>query len=211
MDGCGQRLIAMTLAAVIWRRLPRWTMGSRSRSSPPGRAQPRNSGRLARRLAPRSVRPSWYLPQEPAGKIVRGDLDAGTRPNPSEAAGSAPPALILHRIGREQEKRPVETTSDPDILRRVRDRPPRACCTAQWAVQGRYAGDLGDYLKFGLLRWLARTLARAPFGQETAGAGRDLEPCQLFAGIIVYMALGPFSGIGWLPAASYDSCRSGIP
>ncbi len=79
------------------------------------------------------------------------------------------------------------------------------------AVQGRYAGDLGDYLKFGLLRWLARTLARAPFGQETAGAGRDLEPGQLFAGIIVYMALGPFAGIGWLPATSYDSCRSELP
>src|SRR5260370_91612 len=63
----------------------------------------------------------WYPTRETAGKVVWCELAAGP-PGPSEDAGSAPQGLLPRRVRREQEKRPVETMSDPDVLRRVRDR-----------------------------------------------------------------------------------------
>ncbi len=72
-------------------------------------------------VATLSTRWDWYLTQEPTGKVVWCELDA--KPSePSEGAQSAPQALLPLRVPREQQKRPIEVMSDPDLLRRVRDR-----------------------------------------------------------------------------------------
>ena len=55
-------------------------------------------------VAALSARWDWYLTQEPAGKVVWCEVEA----------------LLSRRVGREQETRPVEAMSDPDVLRRVR-------------------------------------------------------------------------------------------
>ena len=68
-----------------------------------------------------SRRWGWLPTQEPAGKVVWCELDAGP-PEPSEGAASIPQALLPRRVRREQEKRPVEMMRDLDVLRRVRDR-----------------------------------------------------------------------------------------
>jgi anti-sigma regulatory factor (Ser/Thr protein kinase) len=77
-------------------------------------------------VAALSARWDWYLTQEPAGKVTWCELNAGP-PAPSQdagsaPAGSAPKALLPRRTRRDQEKRPVKAMSDPDVLRRVRDR-----------------------------------------------------------------------------------------
>lgn len=57
-------------------------------------------------VAALSTRWGWYLIQEPAGKVVWCELQT----------------LLPRRVRRDQEKRPIEAMSDPDVLRRVRDR-----------------------------------------------------------------------------------------
>ncbi len=72
-------------------------------------------------VAALSTRWDWYLTQEPDGKVVWCEVDAEL-PEPSAVAQSAPQALLPRRVPREQHKRPIEVMSDPDILRRLRDR-----------------------------------------------------------------------------------------
>jgi anti-sigma regulatory factor (Ser/Thr protein kinase) len=68
-----------------------------------------------------SQRWGWVPTQEPAGKVVWCELNAGPPEPHGQNAASAPQALLPHRVRREQEKRPVEPMRDPDVLRRVRD------------------------------------------------------------------------------------------
>lgn len=72
-------------------------------------------------VATLSTRWDWYLTQEPTGKVVWCELGAKP-PEPSEGAQAAPQALLPRRVPREQQKRPIEVMSDPDVLRRLRDR-----------------------------------------------------------------------------------------
>jgi len=72
-------------------------------------------------VAALSTRWDRYLTQEPTGKVVWCELDAEL-PEPSAVAQSAPQALLPRRVPREQQKRPIEVMSDPDVLRRLRDR-----------------------------------------------------------------------------------------
>ena len=72
-------------------------------------------------VATLSTRWDWYLTQKPTGKVVWCELDAEL-PEPSAVAQSAPQALLPRRVLREQQKRPIEVMSDPDVLRRLRDR-----------------------------------------------------------------------------------------
>ena len=57
-------------------------------------------------VAALSARWDWYATREPAGKVVWCEIQA----------------LLPKRARRDQEKRPVEAMSDPDVLCRVRDR-----------------------------------------------------------------------------------------
>ncbi|MGH3193139.1 MAG: ATP-binding protein [Streptosporangiaceae bacterium] len=69
-------------------------------------------------VAALSTRWGWAPTQEPAGKLVWCELD----PECSEDGGSAPRALLPRRVRGGQGTRSVETVSDTDVLRRVRDR-----------------------------------------------------------------------------------------
>ena len=72
-------------------------------------------------VAALSARWDWYPTGEPAGKVVWCELPAEL-PRSSPDARPAPQGLLPRRVKREREKRPVEAMSDPDVLRRVRDR-----------------------------------------------------------------------------------------
>ena len=72
-------------------------------------------------VAALSTRWDWYLTQEPTGKVVWCEVDAEP-PEPSAVAQSAPQALLPRRVPRDQRKQPIEVMSDPDVLRRLRDR-----------------------------------------------------------------------------------------
>jgi anti-sigma regulatory factor (Ser/Thr protein kinase) len=111
-------------------------------------------------VAALSTRWGWTPTQEPAGKIVWCELD----PGPSEYSkdgGSAPRALLPRRVRGGQEKRPVQTVSDPDVLRRVRDRLLASDTTARSAERGlRYGGPV------------AREINREIPPRQAAGGGR---------------------------------------
>ena len=63
----------------------------------------------------------WYLTQEPTGKVVSCELEAG-QPELSEVGGGpASQPLLPRRIPRQVLVRPVVVMNDPDILRRIRD------------------------------------------------------------------------------------------
>ena len=71
-------------------------------------------------VAALSRRWSWYLTQNPTGKVVWCEL-AADRSELFEADGPALQPSLPQRVPRAQLVRPVEVMNDPDILRRTRD------------------------------------------------------------------------------------------
>ena len=63
----------------------------------------------------------WYLTQEPAGKVVWRELEAGQPGLSGVGGGPASQPLLPQRIPRQVQVRPVVVMGNPDILRRIRD------------------------------------------------------------------------------------------
>jgi anti-sigma regulatory factor (Ser/Thr protein kinase) len=71
-------------------------------------------------VATLSDRWSWYLTQEPIGKVVWCQLDA-SRPTTAEESGTASHTLLPRRVAQAQYVAPAKAMDDPFTLRRVRD------------------------------------------------------------------------------------------
>lgn len=91
--------------------------GRRLPDTPERMAYPASKGEGGRGLflvAALSERRDWYLTQEPAGKVVSCELEAGQPELPEVGGGPASQPLLPRRIPRQVLVRPV--MSDPDIF-----------------------------------------------------------------------------------------------
>ena len=95
--------------------------GRRLPETPERTAYPGERGRGLFLVAALSACWDWHLAQEPAGKVVWRELEAGQAELSGVGGGPASQPLLPRRLPRQVQVRPVVVMDNPDILRRIRD------------------------------------------------------------------------------------------